>query len=98
MSSKKQRCSFDFEGRTYTGYVVSSTDIEPHFHWFVFDDRNVVAQYGDSIPFKIEEGKLLPQYHLTSPDFVAAVQTCVQQFIDGLLEDSTKPMVEAQRG
>ncbi len=91
MSSKKQLYSFHFEGNTYNGYVVSSTDILPHFHWFVFEDRNVIAKYGDSIAFKVENDQLIPQYHLTSPDFVAAVQHCLQKCLEALRQMEDEP-------
>lgn len=80
----KIRTSFIHDEVTYTGYIISSIDLEPHFHWFVFDDVEVISKYGDSIAFKQEDGKLIPVYHLTSPMFVQAVLECVQKNINEL--------------
>ena len=82
LPSDKVKVSFVFEGINYVGYLVCSTDILPHFYWFVFEDAAVIATYGDSIAFKLEEGELIPVYHLTSPLFVNAVKECVQKCID----------------
>lgn len=90
-SNQKQFYSFHFEGNTYNGYVVSSTDILPHFHWFVFEDRKVIAKYGDSIAFKVVNDELTPLYHLTSPDFVAAVQHCLQNCLKELRQVEDEP-------
>lgn len=79
LKSDKIKTTFVHKGITYSGYIISSTDLDPHFHWFVFDDVNVIAKYGDSIAFKLEDGKLIPVYHLTSPLFVQAVLDCVQR-------------------
>jgi hypothetical protein len=77
----ERRCSFEFEGRTRYGHIVSSTRLEPHFHWFMFEDADLVAVYGDSIAFKVQSGELIPLYHLTSPNLVDAVKECVEQNI-----------------
>jgi hypothetical protein len=78
----EEKVSFVYEGIRYTGHVVSSTRIEPHFHWFMFEDAEAIQQYGDSIAFKVENGALIPLYHLTAPLFVKAVQECVQEYLD----------------
>lgn len=75
----KQHCTFEFEGVSYCGHIVSSTSIEPHFYWFMFEDEHAIRTYGDSMAFKMHNGKLIPLYHLTSPQFVAAVQECVEK-------------------
>jgi hypothetical protein len=75
-------CSFEFEGMTYNGHIVSSTSIEPHFYWFMFKDEFAIRKYGDSIAFKMQEGRLVPLYHLTAPGFVAAVQQCVENMVE----------------
>ena len=85
-ASQKKKISFVYEGESYSGYVVSSTDILPHFHWFMFDDPKVIARYGDSIAYKVEEEKLVPVYHLTSPEFVKAVEECLYRYLDSLKE------------
>jgi hypothetical protein len=77
-----EKVSFVFEGVRYTGHIVSSTRLEPHFYWFMFEDAAAIKQYGDSIAFKIDKGRLIPLYHLTAPHFVKAVQECVQEFLD----------------
>jgi hypothetical protein len=77
-----EKVSFVYNGKRYTGQVVSSTRLEPHFHWFMFDDPEAIEQYGDSIAFKIENGVLIPLYHLTAPDFVSAVHRCVQEYLE----------------
>ena len=83
---RKQQHFFEFQGITYSGYIVSSTDIQPHFHWFMFNDPSVIEQYGDSIAFKVEANQLIALYHLTAADFVAAVQHCVQQYLDNHMQ------------
>lgn len=86
-NGKQTRYSFEYKGRKYSGHIVSSTDIIPHFHWFVFDDREIIEKYGDSIAFKVVNGKILPLYHLTSPDFVDAVKACVIRVLEGVYND-----------
>ena len=80
-TSSKQSLSFVYDGKEYRGHIISSTTLQPHFHWFMFDDGWAIAQYGDSIAFKVDNGKLIPLYHLTAPDFVQAVKQCVEQHI-----------------
>jgi hypothetical protein len=81
MQTGEQRYSFELDGDTYSGHIISSTTIEPHFHWFMFEDHTVISKYGDSIAFKVKDGELLPLYHLTAPGLVAAVKNCVQQYL-----------------
>jgi hypothetical protein len=80
-TGKEHRCSFEFEGRKRYGHIVSSTRLQPHFHWFMFEDADLVAVYGDSIAFKVQDQQLIPVYHLTSPILVDAVKRCVEQNI-----------------
>jgi hypothetical protein len=79
---EKYTASFEFKGTTITGYIISSTDIQPHFHWFFFDDVNLIATFGDSIAFKTVDGQLEPvNIIFKHKDFIEAVKDCVRKHI-----------------
>jgi hypothetical protein len=79
---EKDTASFDFKGMTVTGFIISSTDIQPHFHWFLFDDVNLIDTFGDSIAFKVDEGQLKPVSVIVKhQDFIEAVKRCVENHL-----------------
>jgi hypothetical protein len=80
---EKDAVSFEFKGTTVTGYIISSTDIEPHYHWFLLKDVNLINEYGDSIAFKEKDGELKSVHVMINHlDFIAAVKDCVRKHIE----------------
>jgi len=78
----KEKVSFDFQGITIAGYIISSTDMQPHFHWFLLEDANLIERFGDGIAFKEDNGKLEPVRLLPKHrDFIVEVRKCVEQNI-----------------
>ena len=75
----KTKASFDYKGNTFSGYIISSTDLHPYFHWFLLDDVNLVEKFGDSIAFTEENGILEPVRVLPKhAEFIRCVQECVE--------------------
>lgn len=51
---------FTYQGKMHTGYIVSSTHAEPHYHWFYFNDEELIKEIDDCIGFKIQNDELTP--------------------------------------
>ena len=54
------RCNIIYNSKPCFGYIVASTDILPHYYWFIFDDLEFITLYGDAIAFKVEDDTLVP--------------------------------------
>jgi hypothetical protein len=51
---------FTYQGKKHTGYIVSSTNLEPHYHWFYFNDQELINEVDECIGFKIQNNVLTP--------------------------------------
>lgn len=73
---------FAYMGKTYSGYVVSSTDLDPHFHWFFFNDKQFAEQFSDSIAFREINGSLRPVHNYSrNAELVLSVQKAVEAYL-----------------
>lgn len=77
-----ERVMFEYNGRTYSGYIVSSNDIQPHFYWFLFEDQELISKISDSIAFMSVDGKLKPVHtYTTHRELVHEVQKAVEKYL-----------------
>lgn len=51
---------FSLDDHEYSGYVISSLNITPHYHWFVFENEELKQKFGDEVGFIFSNGKLRP--------------------------------------
>jgi hypothetical protein len=51
---------FSFNGKEYTGSILSSLDITPHYHWVIFKDPEMQEVLGDEIAFVVKNAELKP--------------------------------------
>ncbi len=51
---------FNYNAKTYSGYVFGSTDIIPNQYWFFFCDPELVEEMSDCVLFNEAEGQLSP--------------------------------------
>ncbi len=74
---------FEYKGRQLSGHIISSTNIEPHYHWVYFNDTYMEAMIKDDcIGFKRTGNMLYPTKVYTSHlDLVEKVQKIVEQNI-----------------
>jgi pyruvate/oxaloacetate carboxyltransferase len=71
-----------FKGNKITGIIVSSTNMLPHYHWFCFDDAEMVEKLGDSIAFKEVNGWLEPvAIYTRHADLVNALKDCISEHL-----------------
>lgn len=57
---------FEFNGTTYSGYLLSEASVDPKYFWFVFNEEEISALLGETIAFHLHEGQLLPVYQYTN--------------------------------
>lgn len=53
------RCRIIYNAKPCFGYILASTDILPHYYWFMFEDIRFIRLYGDGIAFQVEDDKLV---------------------------------------
>ena len=70
---------FSYKGRQHSGYIVSSTNMEPHYHWFCFNSKEMSKLLNDDcIGFKIQNNQLLPTRPFTAhTELVETVRSIV---------------------
>lgn len=51
---------FTFHGREYSGSLLSSLDITPHYHWFILRQPELRELLGDEIAFVVKDATLRP--------------------------------------
>jgi hypothetical protein len=72
---------FTIEGKKYSGYIISDTNHEDHYYWFVFNDDELINQFGDSIAFYVKQGVAKPVYtHSRHQELIKQLQLLVQQY------------------
>lgn len=70
-----------YKGKVYQGYVHASTEQQPHFYWFLFQDLELVRIYGDGITFRREDSELVcNRIYCGDDEFVAAVKHIVEGY------------------
>jgi hypothetical protein len=73
---------FTYHGKTCSGHIMTSTDIEPHYYWFFFDSREFIEAIADSIAFTEDHGRLIPVHNYTRHmDLVRIVKKIIERFI-----------------
>jgi hypothetical protein len=51
---------FSYKGKQYTGNVLSSLDMTPHYYWVVFRQPELKAILGEEITFIVKDAMLKP--------------------------------------
>jgi hypothetical protein len=74
---------FEYKGRQYKGQIVSSTNVDPHYHWFYFNDKDISKLINDDcIGFKKKGNQLQPTKIYTShSELVETVKRVVEMNI-----------------
>ncbi|MCE3282972.1 MAG: hypothetical protein K0Q66_1709 [Chitinophagaceae bacterium] len=74
---------FSYKGIQHSGYIVSSTNIEPHYHWFYFNSEEIGRLlHDDCIGFKLHKNQLLPtKQFIAHSDLVETVKHIVARSI-----------------
>ena len=82
VSHRDKIIAFTYHGQTCSGYIITSTDIEPHYYWFFFDSKEFIQDIADSIAFTDEAGKLVP-VHNYGPhvELVRIIKKLIERFI-----------------
>lgn len=52
--------SFSFNGKVYTGNILSSLEMTPHYHWIIFRQPEIQEVLGDEIAFVVKDAELRP--------------------------------------
>ncbi len=83
-----QTIYFHYNGKRYSGYVVSSLEKQPYYFWFNLNDTELIEEIGDdTITFQFQEGKLAPTHlRAKTAALVHEVQQAIQISIDGKIE------------
>jgi hypothetical protein len=80
---EKDAVSFDFEGTAVIGSIISSTDLKPHYHWFLLKDKTLMNIFEDTIAFKEVDGELKEvHFSVKHLDFITAVKDCVRKHLE----------------
>jgi hypothetical protein len=74
---------FEYNGREHSGKIISSTNIEPHYHWFYFTDTEIKTIIKDDcIGFKKTDRGLRPtRIYTTHTELVEQVRSIVEKHI-----------------
>jgi len=81
---KKDMVTFEYRGKQVTGQIISSTNFEPHYHWFYFNDTEITQKIEDDcIGFKNKGGRLTPTKSFAAhTDLVEVVKKVVESHIN----------------
>ncbi len=72
---------FTFQDKKYSGHIINNTEGDDQYYWFVFDDDELIKQFGDSIAFHVRNGILKPVYTYTRfSELIAELQAYVAQY------------------
>jgi hypothetical protein len=56
-----EKIVFEYNGRQHSGQLISSTNMEPHYHWVYFSDETITRLINDDcIGFKKKGNGLQP--------------------------------------
>lgn len=74
---------FEYKGRQHRGQIISSTTIEPHYHWFYFDDEDIIGLIEDDcIGFQKKNDELHPtRIYTRHQELVETVKKVVENNI-----------------
>jgi len=51
---------FSYKGKQYTGNVLSSLEMTPHYHWVIFRNPEMKEMVGEEITFVVKDSRLKP--------------------------------------
>jgi hypothetical protein len=72
---------FTFQGKRYSGHIISNKDRADDYYWFVFNDDELIELFGDSVAFQVRKGVAQPVYTYSRfADLILQLQTLVQQY------------------
>lgn len=75
--------SFIYQGRARSGQIISSTSIEPHYHWVYFNDKEIEQVINDDcIGFKKTAKGLHPtRIYTTNTELIETIRSLVEKNI-----------------
>lgn len=79
-----EKIVFDYKGRQHSAQLISSTNIEPHYHWVYFNDEDIITSIKDDcIGFKKKGSQLQPtRIFANHSDLVETVKKTVEEHIN----------------
>jgi hypothetical protein len=83
--------TFRFEEKEYSGFVVCSKKIDPHYYWFICSDEELIDKLGEDVAFVARENTLHPlNYTLAEkhPDLFRQIIITIEQKALSLPETS----------
>jgi hypothetical protein len=77
-----QNIYFDFNGKTWSGYLLWDTAADAKYFWFVFNEDEMSEQFGDTIAFYIQGGRIMPVYQYTNKaSFIEYLRRKIEAFL-----------------
>jgi hypothetical protein len=75
--------SFEYKGRQHSAQLISSTTLEPHYHWVYFNDKELEMLINDDcIGFKRTDKGLHPTKIFTvHPELIEKIRSLVEKNI-----------------
>jgi hypothetical protein len=75
---------FEYKGRKHYGHLVSSTNLEPHYHWIYFTDEEITRLiHDDCVGFKGTGKALQPTKTFTTyRDLIDTLKKAVEEHIN----------------
>ena len=82
ISHRDKPVVFTYQGRPCSGYIIASTEDEPHYYWFFFDNREFIEAIADSVAFTDDHGRLIPIHNYTPHiELVRIIKKMIERFI-----------------
>jgi hypothetical protein len=82
--SLRDMITFEYKGKQRTGQIISSTNLEPHYHWVYFNDEEITRTIQDDcIGFKKKGDQLTPTRIFTAhTELIETVKRVVENHIN----------------
>lgn len=72
--------TFNYQGKTYSGELIASTNMQPHYYWLSFNDSELKERIGESIAFMQNGDRIELVYTVTNnQDIVDVVKMAVAE-------------------
>lgn len=82
VNHRDKMIAFTYNGKPCSGYIITSTDIEPHYYWFFFESKEFIEAIADCIAFTMNSGRLEPVHNYSRHmDLVRIVRKLIERFI-----------------
>ena len=84
--SRLHTTTLTYRNKQYNAHVLSSTDKEPHFHWLLFTDEELLLHTGgeDNVCFQMINGELVCSsliLRIKVPALVDTARMIIEQYL-----------------